>query len=80
MSLNYTAVCKTQINTIGSKFKVKLNQKCIYRKAVSANDNNIFIIDDGNNNRCSFTTAEFKIYFYTEQELRKEKLEKLKSL
>lgn len=79
MSYNYTTICKnniTEIHFVG-KFRVKPDNKYSYRKAIGANGESLFIVDDSNDNRCCFNIEEFNRYFFTDQELRREKIKRL---
>lgn len=77
MSYDYKAISKKDIRTFVGKFRIIIYKPYSYRIASGINGEKIFIITDDYDNRCSFTTEEFEIYFYTEQEYRLEKLKRL---
>lgn len=75
MSYIYQAICKK--NMLMGRFSIESNKKYSYRTASGVDNEKLFIIFDNNDHRHAFSINCFNEFFWTEKELRREKIKKI---
>lgn len=75
MSYTYQAICKKNMSM--RRFSIESNKKYSYRTASGIDNEKLFIIFDNNGHKHAFSNYYFNEFFWTEKELRKEKIKKL---
>ena len=75
MSYIYQAICKKNMSK--GRFRIESNKKYSYRTASGIDNEKLFIIFDNNDYKHAFDINYFNEFFWTEKELRKEKIKRL---